>query len=128
MTEPLPNVAANIVGLPYIDIVPDTFTYSLGIDRYAFGFWAEKVNEPAIYLVTDIDVINAYRFSPFMISHNCNTNVSASIVGCCMISENMGGICLMDGGGSIMTTYRFTYAQWLGVLASFNGTQNGYIS
>ena len=51
MTEPLPDVAANIVGLPYTDIVADTFTYALGIDRYAFGYWAEKVGEPETYLV-----------------------------------------------------------------------------
>ena len=129
MTEPLPDVAANIVGLPYIDIVADTFTYSLGIDRYAFGYWAEKVSEPNTYLVTDIDLINYYRFSPFLISHNCNT--SSTIVACCMISEDMGGICLEiddDGTGNTMTTHRFTFAQWLGVLASFNGTQNGYIT
>ena len=127
MTEPLPDVAANIVGLPYTDIVADRFTYSLGIDRYAFGYWAEKVGEPDTYLVQDIDVINAYRYSPFLISHNCNT--SATIAGCCMISENQGGVCLMmEGSGASIKTYRFTFAQWLGVLASFNGTQNGYIS
>ena len=127
MTEPLPDVSPNIVGLPYIDIVADKFSYSLGIDRYAFGYWKEKVYEPATYLVTDIDVVNAYRFSPFLISHTCNT--STTIAGCCMISEDLGGVCMMvNGGGASMTTYRFTFAQWLSVLASFNGTQNGYIS
>ena len=51
MTTPLPDVAANIDGLQYTDIVPGIFTYSLSIDRYAFGFWAEKVMEPNNYLV-----------------------------------------------------------------------------
>ena len=53
--EPLPDVAANIVGLPYIDIIPNTFTYSLGVDRYAFGRWAASVLEPEIYHVDPID-------------------------------------------------------------------------
>ena len=35
---------------------------------------------------------------------------------------------MVDGTGANMTTYRFTRLQWLGVLASFNGTQNGYIA
>ena len=121
MTEPLPNVAPNIIGLAYIDIVADQFSYGLSIDRYAFGYWKEKVSETETYLVTDIDVLDAYRFSPFMISHTCNT--SASIAGCCMISENLGGVCMMDDGtGAAMKTFRFTYGQWLTVLASFNGT------
>ena len=105
-TEELPDVGANIDGLPYTDIVADRFTYSLGIDRYKFGFWAEMVGEPNS-IIQDIDVINAYRYSPFLISHNCNT--SSTIVACCMISESHGGVCLkVDGTGNTITTYRFT--------------------
>ena len=124
---PLPDPAPSVVGLPYTDIVADRFTYALGIDRYAFGFWAEKMQYGDIYRVQDIDVINAYRYSPFLISHNCNT--SANIVACCMISEDMGGVCLMvEGGGATMKTYRFTRAEWLNVTNGFTGTQQGYIS
>ena len=111
MTQTLPSVAPNINGLTYNDIVANTFTYGLSIDRYAFGYWAEKVQDQATYYTEDIDHKNAYKFSPFLISHHCNT--SASIAACCMISERMGGVCLkINNDNNVMSTYRFTHIQW----------------
>ena len=71
--EPLPTLTANVVGFPYIDIVPNYFSYSLGVDRWNFGYWAEKVMENEIYFVNTYDEVAAYRYSPFLITHQCNT-------------------------------------------------------
>ena len=72
-TENLPSLAPNLAGLPYIDIVGDKFTYGLTVDRYAFGYWADKTSEPELYIVNDIDLFNADKFSSFLISHECVT-------------------------------------------------------
>ena len=72
-TETLPSLVPNLAGLAYIDIVGDKFTYGLTVDRYAFGYWAEKVGETETYIVTDIDIFNASKFSSFLISHQCVT-------------------------------------------------------
>ena len=73
MTETLPSIAPNLNGLVYTDIVGDKFTYSLTADRYAFGYWADKVSEPSPYIVNGIDTFNAEKFSSFVISHQCVT-------------------------------------------------------
>ena len=70
-TETLPSVVPTLAGLSYIDIVSNKFTYGLTTDNYAFGYWADKVSDET-YIVRDIDVTNADKFSSFIISHQCN--------------------------------------------------------
>ena len=72
-TETLPSVVPTLTGLSYIDIVGDKFTYGLTTDNYAFGYWADKVAATDTYIVTEIDSVNADKFSSFIISHQCNT-------------------------------------------------------
>ena len=118
----IPPLYANVVGFPYIDIVRDRFSYSLGVDRWNFGTWAEKVMETENYVVDAFDAAAAYRFSPFLITHHCNTD--ANVRGCCMISESKGGVCLLsDELGDEMNTYRFNSIEWLGILSKFTATQ-----
>ena len=105
-TEALPSLTPNLAGLAYVDIVGDKFTYGLTVDRYAFGNWADKVGETSTYIVSDIDTLNADKFSSFFISHQCVTEETGD--GCCMISENLGGVCLIQETTTVMRTYRFT--------------------
>ena len=92
-TETLPGVEPNLTGLGYIDIIPDKYTYALTTDNYTFGLWAERVSQIETYIVTEIDTTNAYRFSSFIISHQCITEEVGD--GCCMIEEEFGGVCLI---------------------------------
>ena len=105
-TETLPSVTPTLTGLSYIDIVGDKFTYGLTADNYAFGYWAEKVEDP-YYIVNPIDTLNSERFSSFIISHDCITEEQGD--GCCMIHPELGGVCLIrEASATAMATYRFS--------------------
>ena len=126
-TETLPSIVPNLAGLAYIDIVADKFTYGLTVDRYAFGYWAEKVGETDTYIVTDIDTFNASKFSSFLITHQCVTEAEND--GCCMVSENLGGVCLIRGSSATeMNTYRFTNSQWETITSAFSSSQTDYVT
>ena len=43
-----------------------------------------------------------------------------------MISENLGGVCLISESGTVMSTYRFTNDQWNAVKAAFSSSQTDY--
>lgn len=91
--EPLPAMSPDLSGLIYTDIIPLKFTYALTSDVDDFMSWSEKASDAGTYFVNDIDIVNSHKFSPFIISHECNTANEGD--GCCMIEPGFGGICLI---------------------------------
>ena len=64
------------------------------------------------YYHVDIqDVINARKFSSFILQLKCRTRYEWD--SCCMISDEEGTVCLVRGEDlDKIDTYRFTYNEW----------------
>ena len=95
----------------WFEVEPSKFYYTLGSDRKRFDYWQTAVLT-TIYDVTEnfdassIDIINAYKFSPFFLGIQCYTTRVND--GCCMASDSDGGLCVFRNNDNEMDTYRFT--------------------
>ena len=75
--------------------------------------WDKWVNEVTNknYFSTEMDRLNALKFSPFMISHKIATNVTDQ--GVCMVSYDWGAVCLLSNDNyDGMVTYRLGIQDW----------------
>ena len=110
------------------------FYYILGADHRSWDYYQTAViqtlyDETDTYDPSTIDLINAYKFSPFFLGVQCYTdNVND---GCCMASEYDGAMCMFRNDDDEIDTYRFTRADWeesvlnnsqSGVASDLNGT------
>ena len=99
----------------WFEIEPSKFYYTVGSDRERFDYWQTAVMT-TIYDVTEnfdatsIDIINAYKFSPFFLGIQCYTNNVND--GCCMASESDGALCVFRNDDNEMDTFRFTDQEW----------------
>ena len=96
-------------------IVEDKFYYTLASDHSTFDEWQTAIFT-TLYDVrgtqswepNEIDQINAYKFSAFVLGFQCYTPSVND--GCCMVSQDNGAICIFRNEDDEIDTYRF-YAE-----------------
>ena len=110
------------------------FYYILGADHRSWDYYQTAViqtlyDETETFDPSTIDMINAYKFSPFFLGIQCFTDDVND--GCCMASEENGAMCIFRNEDDEIDTYRFAQDEWedsvlrnsqSGVAADLNGT------
>merc|ERR1712007_203437 len=78
------------------------------------------------YIVDPIDIVNAVKFSSFILQTQCKTG--SQYDGCCFISNHSGAVCTIRGRDSKqMDTYRMGYQDFYNIENIYRTGQIDYI-
>ena len=104
----LPSYIPRIRKTIWNEIVPDKMYYYLTADEKTWDRYKAATGLPYYYHVNILDVVNARKYSSFILQLKCTTRYEFD--SCCMISDEEGALCLVRGEDlDHLDTYRFTY-------------------